>query len=214
MSVSVFVHIPIRWKNWLYFTKSIRVRIRIKSFNGLLFLDYFTMSALLISNVDLRRSLQQGQWKKLFDFGPTIIIDTVYAGIPIEATLVDAYKEFISDKTMDTPKRGKLTTIAWESHALRLIFQANIDAFLAATQPWKLFQEIEIHTAKNNMYLLADQVQRENILKLMRQEFDPKGPPRSRIFRIDHSKLKLAMDVEFQVRDVGDGAIKYKIVHL
>ena len=100
-----------------------------------------------------------------------------------------------------------------------MLANANIDAFLAATQPLKLFQEIEFHTATDNIIRLADQVQQENILKLTRQEPGPNGEPHLRIFRIDHPKLKKwAMDVEFQMHNVGEDLpfdyIIFKLVHL
>ena len=89
------------------------------------------------------------------------------------------------------------------------IFQAIIEAFLATIQSSKLFQKIHIQGAFSELTQLADQIQEEKVLKLTRQENYPNRMRCLRVFRMDHPKLELALDVEFP-----GGVIDFKIVHL
>jgi len=192
----------------------------------------------ILGGVYLEPLLQQGQWK-LLDYGPNVEIGQIFVNtsrrytgrddtaIFNNMTAVEAFKAFISDVGVESPKRGKLIINVdwWKTPKLRPIFQAIIDVFYAATQPQKLFQNISIDcpnyvveysfAAPDSCWTdvidqLKDQVLNEKVLTLVRKnreypEWDLQCPE----FRVDHPKLKLVLEVQF-----GDDRLGFSLVYL
>ena len=150
-------------------------------------------------HVNLFYLLQHDQWK-LLEFGPTVEIDVIKAhNIFYDGDFpVDAFAKFISDT--DAPKRDSLVILIMKfgPEVFRSIFLAIIDAFFKATEPIKLFQQIAIYSANfNTIKQLAKRVQEEKILKFVRQSSDTEDEKFSCVFRTEHAKLELELEVEF-----------------
>ena len=166
-----------------------------------------TILALYVHSINLNQFLQHDQWK-VFDFGPNVEIECI-RGTFTDITLIDAFKAFISGEGVETTKRTYLRMTIEDHQVLRAIFQATIDVFLAVTQPNKLFQRISA-VYYNGLEQLVNQVREEKILKFVRQDFYSDGGLRANVFRMDHPKLKLALDVEF----IGWGAVDFIVRYL
>jgi len=153
-----------------------------------------------ISKISAKFSYQRifsgDQWK-LFDFGPNIEISSLCAESSVsqfseENFIVTQFKAFISDVGVESPKRGQLEfTYYASSEVLREVLLAQLEVFLNATNPRKLFRKIKIYGFYIVNMRVAKRVQEENILELVRQE------PHVHVFRTTHPKLKLALKVKF-----------------
>ena len=147
----------------------------------------------------------ENEWKHL-DFGPNTETSYIFYIMSIdEPFLADQFKAFISGVDVDAMKRG-LFCIRFPrgtDEVLRSMFLAQIEAFCNATEPHKLFQNVLIFGNGEANRALADRVQEEKILELVRQE------PNVRVFREKHPKLKLAMEVHF-----GPGGVLFKIIKI
>ena len=116
---------------------------------------------------------------------------------------IEAFKDFLSDKNVQSPKRGdlflhKMDTRALEMGNLRDILRAQIHAFKNAVQQAKLFQRIEVNCSWAWVIKqLAVRVQEEKILKLVR--VNTREERYSRVFHIAHPKLEgLMLEVKFE----------------
>ena len=146
---------------------------------------------------NLNTLLRQCQWN-LLDFGPAIELKSITVKDFNNATPIDAFLAFISDVGIEALKRNRLCIFGVaDSQALDMIFRAKIDVFLAATQPLKLFQEIEFYLhLYDETKSLIKRIKEEKVLKLMPPEIDRWGSP-MKVFRMSHPKLNMALDVKF-----------------
>ena len=151
--------------------------------------------------------LQHGH-EKLLDFGPSVEIDKFdqYVIIPDGPHYVDddadfpicAFIKLISDRGMQSPKRQSFTVYNLSDlEGLRSLILAMVDMYGKATEPLKLFQRINIYFDLEVIKPLAERVQGENILELVRQS-DPEDEMFACVFRTELSNLKLPLYVAFK----------------
>ena len=110
----------------------------------------------------------------------------------------------------EAPKRGRFVTfqrpasVFRDPQVLRSISHVVIEAFLAASQPLKLFQEISVYTIPEGVLQVLNQIQQEGDFKFVR----------SLLFRMDHPRLKLALDVEIKKESEIMCEVSFKLVYL
>jgi len=173
--------------------------------------NYVTIMALRIFGVDLTQFLQQDHPWKLFDCGPNVEIDTIYAHA-FDDSRIHAFKAFISDVDVEAPKRGNLKITRFENPQMfHSIFRAITDVFLGVTRPAKLFQKIEVDFRHATIDQLAYQVQADTKWVCRSLHYQNRGFIETlRVFRMDHPKWKkLAMDMR-----ISESKVQFNLIHL